>query len=347
MQPHFVALLLIVCHSKLSRHEPGASMLQSSRHAVHVAEPPAAALLVSGNLITGSRCAQQNSKIAQRVALCFYGITRNLRRVLASIQRHIFGVLEKANIQYDVFVHSLSLKALTNARSEEKNGTISSGTDYVLLQPCIFQVEDQLMIRKTLFEQYSKLHSAPQDPWKDNFASVKNYQCALHSLARVALLAQAYSQHHNFKYDAVVVLRPDVAYVRDIDAGQLATLRAGTRAIMTPDYMLDQGVNDRFAMGGAKVMLELFMTRGEHWARQQTLQSGERFLKQYFWDNNITQVKSSMRVLRVRADGHIAAYDTEPDLMNASALELARCMTRTQVTVGKRPKLVFMYNENC
>jgi hypothetical protein len=44
-----------------------------------------------------------------RVAVCFYGLIRNISTTLPSIEQHVFGELEKNDISYDVFVHSLLL----------------------------------------------------------------------------------------------------------------------------------------------------------------------------------------------------------------------------------------------
>jgi len=46
----------------------------------------------------------------QRVAVCFYGLTRSLPWTLPSIESRVMGVLRANNFGVDVFVHTFDLK---------------------------------------------------------------------------------------------------------------------------------------------------------------------------------------------------------------------------------------------
>lgn len=48
-----------------------------------------------------------------RIALCFFGLTRRLRWTFPSIKSRVFDVLQKKGMDYDVFVHTYSLKEVS------------------------------------------------------------------------------------------------------------------------------------------------------------------------------------------------------------------------------------------
>jgi hypothetical protein len=280
------------------------------------------------------RCARPSSgnKNRPRVALCFYGLIRNLDLVLGSIERHIFGILDHAGVEYDVFVHSLFLTKLDNKRSGESNQRLNP-YNFARLRPCVFEVEDQNQIRATLMQQYLKMHKNA-DLWNDNFASVGNLLCAMHSSSRVAALARGYSQSNGSNYSAVVALRADVAYLRDLNVTDLVKLKQNERRILTPDCSViihngvRNGYNDRFAMGGADVMLDVFLKiRGASWMQQPS--PGEQFLKfSFFPQNHLQHGDTNMRLIRVRNNGVVQELDLRdgPIYMNMPHKELFRCL---------------------
>lgn len=48
-----------------------------------------------------------------RIALCFFGLTRRLRWTFPSIKSRVFDVLQKKGMDYNVFVHTYSLKEVS------------------------------------------------------------------------------------------------------------------------------------------------------------------------------------------------------------------------------------------
>ena len=110
---------------------------------------------------------------------------------------------------------------------------------------------------------------------------------------------------------------------RDIQTQQLAALKADDKLIYTPDYQRWGGLNDKFAFDGANAMLNVYMHRLDGFkafeaARSQlkvrtrqdsTPLNGETYLKQTLADHGIQNKDTSMRVLRVRANGSVAKND--------------------------------------
>ena len=70
--------------------------------------------------IATPRCSNLNTT-EHRIAIAFYGLSRNLKTTLPSIERHVFEVLDNNSIVYDVFWSSLDAAHVTNKRSGEKN----------------------------------------------------------------------------------------------------------------------------------------------------------------------------------------------------------------------------------
>jgi hypothetical protein len=301
---------------------------------------------------TRPRCAPRPAdKSRPRVAICFYGLSRNMI-VLPSIELHIFDKLSKAGIQFDVFVHTFFLEEIINKRSGENHAVIDPYA-FVKLRPCVYEVESQYEIRASLFEMWQSENGmrvvARNDVFKDGYESVKNLLCALHSLGRVGHLAKAYSARHNFSYDSVVALRPDVAYIRDIETTRLAALRSSDKVILTPnfaDFQHGNGreYNDRFAIGGSDMMFSIYMQRLLGWAKHSPTVAGEAYLSILFKSHGITQHNSTMRVVRVRVSGQIQTFDHIIWHMNAPCAEVLSCM---QCDLGSRCCTDYIFAKQC
>jgi hypothetical protein len=63
-----------------------------------------------------------------RVAVAFFGLSRNLRLTLPTIQRNLLRPIQASgNVLLDVFVHAMIAGNVTNKRSEEANGALVLG----------------------------------------------------------------------------------------------------------------------------------------------------------------------------------------------------------------------------
>jgi hypothetical protein len=89
-----------------------------------------------------------------RIAIGFYGMSRNLPLVLPSIERNVFETLREADILFDVYSSTLSAQSLKNKRSNE-HGQLNM-FDIGLLRPCYFTVASQESIREDQFEIFMK-----------------------------------------------------------------------------------------------------------------------------------------------------------------------------------------------
>ena len=97
----------------------------------------------------------------------------------------------------------------------------------------------------------------------------------------------------------------------------------------TPSFQAWRGVNDRFAYGDVKSM-QLYMTRGIRYKKQYdrvTKGSGEKFLRKYLRNNKISVYNSSVRLIRIRANGVVARKDClDPIMKDEFGEKMERCL---------------------
>src|SRR5258705_5808640 len=104
-----------------------------------------------------------------KVALCFFGITRNLRaHTLPSIQRCLMAALGEKDPHYRKFGHFNLVSAVSNPRAGENNIPVQPD-EYQLLECDVVSTTDQAWLDNQLdfaaIEQFG-------DVWEDQFASL-------------------------------------------------------------------------------------------------------------------------------------------------------------------------------
>ena len=111
-----------------------------------------------------------------------------------------------------------------------------------------------------------------------------------------------------------------------------------TDAIYIPDFQHWGGCNDRLAYGSPHVMFK-YLQRGVYYRDHPNshivhgTNNGEQFTARYLLSNSITLLKSTVRVVRVRANGEVARNDLyNTGLMNVPTSEdLNRCITNMNI----------------
>ena len=292
---------------------------------------------------TENRCVPERDGIptikGPRVAIGFYGLSRSMEVTLPSIEKHVFNVLDRQHIAYDVFSHTLSTNTIDNQRSQEHGGL--DKFDVRHLRPCYAAIEYQEDIREREFASYLRFRNLTNqdlerskatgillrdDYWEDHFASVKNVLCAYHSVRGLYKLIVAVSKHINIKYDAIMVLRPDTAQLIDTDIfHNLQEIMSSRSILFTPSFQLWRGYNDRMAYGSADAM-SVYMNRGKEFVHFTKNVNGEEFLMDTLNKYNITVKFTNMRCVRVRIDGEVRGKDSERQYMNISrSYPLTKC----------------------
>src|SRR5262245_42367461 len=113
-----------------------------------------------------------------KVALCFFGITRNLRaHTLASLQNQLMAALAEKDPQYRKFGHFNLISSVSNPRAGENNIPIVPD-EFKLLECDTVSTTEQAWLDNHLdFVATEKFG----DVWEDNFASLRNLLRQLYS----------------------------------------------------------------------------------------------------------------------------------------------------------------------
>ena len=181
----------------------------------------------------------------RKIAICFWGLMRSLEYTLPSIEKYIFNPLKKANIPYDIYLHTYKVSGpYSNPRSDEFNINLDNST-YKMLKPYKYLIEDQDTIDKKInFKKYE----TKGNPWeKDGIDTFYNHIRGLWSLKQVTGLVSNNSSKDIYSH--VMYCRPDVTYIMPLSIDWFQF----TRDIKIPDFnrysKADLKLNDRFAIG--------------------------------------------------------------------------------------------------
>jgi hypothetical protein len=239
--------------------------------------------------------------IGPRVALVFWGMTRALNYTIGSIEKHIFLPLEAANVTWDVYMHTYRMRG---NYSNTRNGVLNiqlNYTEYQLLKPTVYRIDSQDRVDAWL---HWRDYSHKGDPWDNDFLSLRNSLRALYSQMVATLLVAASGKHYN----AVVLLRPDVLFLNDLNATLLTHVQANTAYL--PDFGQYGGLNDRFAFGTPDAMY-IYGTRYMHALQYSTSHQlhSESYVRDYLQYSKLSAVEVPIRFLRFRATGKADPQD--------------------------------------
>jgi len=235
------------------------------------------------------------------VALCFFGITRNLRaHTLPSLQSCLMAALAEKDPHYRKFGHFNLIASVSNARAGENNIPVDPD-QYKLLECDAVSTTDQGWLDNHLdFAAIEKFG----DVWEDHYASLKNLLRQLYSLEQVTELLLGAKE----RFDLVVYSRADLRFERKVELPRIRP-----RTLYTSWFGKGGGLNDRFAMGDFDTMIK-YGQRGRL-ASQYCEETGkplhaERFL---FWSTKKGGLRradlTSIDFSRVRANGTVPEWD--------------------------------------
>lgn len=231
------------------------------------------------------------------IAILFYGLTRSLKYTAHSIENNILKVLRDSGISFKIYLHTYDLKVLTNPRSHEKNIVLDTN-EYTLLHPDFVTITSQEEFIRNI-----RLHNFLRhgDAWKErHHSSLKNLLCQLNSLNLV------FTMTANESYDCYLCLRPDLEYIHQLDINQIREIikRKDENILYTPAWDSSGGCNDRFCFGSKLAISKIATRIQELQSYSQRWQAhSERFLQFIIEKNKIQSRKTTLRAIRVRANG--------------------------------------------
>lgn len=272
-----------------------------------------------------------------RVWICFFGMNRSLSKTHESIEKNILAPLVQLGWPHKIvaaFMHVTG--SFSNRHSGEENVSIEVDSHEKL------GISSYRRVEQNLFDDNFDWDSvnAHGDAWGNDFQSTKNLCRALHSLEQVTEIWQGQAGPN----DLFVYLRPDMIYHDPFPFEEFAQKlqRKGERLLITPEWALYHGLNDRFAvMGRAAAEAYGFRLRNvaEYFEQIKSPLHAEKLLKFIAGQNHLRFRGNftSIRASRVRANGMIVheSFAPQSNLLNRlltkikgkDAVEKARAVT--------------------
>src|SRR2546423_7682964 len=144
-----------------------------------------------------------------RVAICFFGITRNLGAyTLDSIEKCLFAPIARHDSGYKKFCHFNLVRKISNPRSGEQNVPVEP-MDFELLKcDAAAQTEQTWLDHHLAFEAIEKFG----DVFEDKFLSLRNLVRQLYSLRQVTDLLVESGEY----FDLVIYSRADLRFHAEI-----------------------------------------------------------------------------------------------------------------------------------
>jgi hypothetical protein len=235
-----------------------------------------------------------------KVAICFFGITRNLRpRTLDAMHAHLFAPAAVLDPHFVRFGHFNVPGWIDNPRTKEDtipvvgDDFLKLGCDHLVTTP---QETVDTQLDLTAFQAHG-------DPWGDGFVSLRNLFRQYYSLDQVTHLLQASGQ----RFDVVIYTRADILY-----RSRVCIPPMEPRVIRTPRFAKWGGLNDRFALGNMETMIE-YGLRGraalDYIEQTDHPLHAEEFLAWYVVRQGLRNEDIDVLFCRIRANGSVAPLD--------------------------------------
>lgn len=241
-----------------------------------------------------------NEQKTLRVAMCFFGLTRNTLKITLPSIRNIIQAIKQSGALVETFLHTYSLKHIKYNKTGENQKLDTN--EYTKLQCDHVLVTDQNEFIKTLNQKDYLKHG---DPYGFGWSSVCNNLCQLNSLKEVTAMWNAQN------FDVVMYLRPDLLYSK-FDVSFL-NLVAKENILLTPNWHKWGGFNDRIAIGPADLM-KIYGNRldgAKKYAENYKFHS-ESYLMHTIKSRKVKHSSIlSLKGKRVRANGKIKELDIE------------------------------------
>ena len=235
-----------------------------------------------------------------KICICFYGLVqRSLKYTLQSIETNIFEILNKHNIEYDIYLHTYDATISHSTRSGEYNIEVDVN-DYKLLNPKKYIIESYSDFNehfdfKNFTEQYN-------DPWNNNYESMINWIREMNSHLRVTALWE----HDKKDYDLCLYLRADLTYITPLPITYIMEhLDSRRNTLFTVPWGKSDGLNDFIGIGDCNTMI-LWANRlyTLHEYMQKIGNNSEQLVSFICEKHNIHNIDLPMLFYRTRANGN-------------------------------------------
>jgi len=232
-----------------------------------------------------------------RIAVCFFGITRNFGKfALDSINSNLLAPVAQLDPNFRKIAHFNRIDRITGKRSPENNVSVDT-EEYKLLNCDPVALTDQEEVDQSIDFDHIKQYG---DSWRNDFSSLENLLRQFYSLNAVTDLLLREGRH----YDLIIFSRVDLRFAVRL---KLPKIRPAT--LYTPRFDRFRGLNDRFALGDLPTMVAY--GRRQSMARQYCSHLGVPLTAEHylFWcmkkQGFATRFLTSLEFNRIRAQGKI------------------------------------------
>lgn len=214
-----------------------------------------------------------------RLAICYFGLTRSLGKVLETHRKYLFDRLKEGGVEFDIYVHTW-FGSLIHKRGNDRDLYECNPVDSYLLNPTRLSCDDQdkflASIRlgdyfyKDIFETYGESRSTEWFP-----DLVLYHVCSVESQRRgIQMIRES-----GIKYDKILMLRPDLLFSEPFPIEPFQDLTE--RAVYIPPTDSGEGYNDKLALFNASE-IEPYAARGLYMKTYRATVGrivGEKYLK--------------------------------------------------------------------
>jgi hypothetical protein len=186
-----------------------------------------------------------------KIAIIYYGLSRSLSKTIHSIRKNLFNVLDRNNIQYDIYIHTYKINGTyKNIWSGEETNNYNNENINELLNPKYYLFDEQSNIEKSI--NFNEYYTFTQ--WNGFFPEetvrymIKNLVLALYSKNKITKLFNKNSS----QYDYAIISRPDIELTNEIDINYFNQLNNNN--IIIPEQDSYEGCNDRFCIGNPSIV---------------------------------------------------------------------------------------------
>lgn len=244
-----------------------------------------------------------NEGAKNKIAICFFGITRSLTHTIGSIEQNILTPARELG-EVRIFAHFFQQATIDNPRSGE-SGPLRQD-EHRLLSPDWLELEEPgLCLERLNFHDLKKWG----DTWSDDFRSLRNLVHQLHSLSRATTSALEWNP------DLVIFARPDLLYHDSLRPVLHEAMALG--GIFLPGWQRWRGgYNDRFAVCAGTQLASLYGHRVEllhRFCREEDQPLHAELLLRFALRPKSQHVHfRAVRASRVRLGGEIKKEDFMP-----------------------------------
>ena len=234
----------------------------------------------------------------KRVAILFFGLTRNLEKTIDSIKENLLAPLNENNYEYDIFIHTYKIYGqYNNMWSGESVANYINEDVEKILKPKHFISDNQETIINTIDfnEYYTNLGNWTGMSPELTKILIKNMCLALFSKKQITLLFEQYKD----TYDYAIILRPDMQLNSKLDMHYFNELN--DTSIIIPQTEWYTGCNDRLCIGTPNTILycgKLFDELKEYSRRKSII--SERFFKDKLDEHSLTIIPKNIEYSHFR-----------------------------------------------